>query len=81
MPGNTSVTLGEHFDAFVSEKIAEGRIHSVSEAVRAGLRRLEEEELKLEVLRAQLAAGEANPLAEDFSPREFLSGMRNKYGR
>ena len=81
MPGTTSVTLGDHFEAFVSDKIAEGRFQSVSEAVRAGLRRLEEDELKLEALRAKLEAGEASPLVEDFSPREFLAEMRAKYGK
>ena len=80
MPRNTSVTLGEHFDAFVNEKIAEGRFQSVSEAVRAGLRRLEEDELKLEALRAKLAAGEGSALVEDFSPAGFLAKMREKHG-
>lgn len=45
MPRNTSVTLGEHFDKFVAEKINEGRFQSVSEVVRAGLRKLEEDDL------------------------------------
>ena len=79
MPRNTSVTLGAHFDAFVSEKIAQGRFQSVSEAVRAGLRRLEEDELKLEALRAKLAADEASPLVENFSANAFLAEMRNKH--
>jgi antitoxin ParD1/3/4 len=81
VPRNTAVTLGEHFDAFIHEKIAQGRFQSVSETVRAGLRRLEEDELKLEALRAKLAAGEASPLVEDFSPRAFLADMRAKHGR
>mgnify|MGYP001549772937 FL=1 len=81
MPRNTSVTLGEHFDAFVNEKIAEGRFQSVSEAVRAGLRRLEEDELKLEALRAKLAAGEASALVEHFSPAGFLAELREKHGK
>ncbi|MEN8166326.1 MAG: type II toxin-antitoxin system ParD family antitoxin [Pseudomonadota bacterium] len=81
MPRNTSVTLGEHFDTFVSLKIAEGRFQSVSEAVRAGLRRLEEEEVKLEALRAKLQAGEDSPLVEDFSPQQFLAEMRGKTSR
>jgi antitoxin ParD1/3/4 len=81
MPRNTSVTLGEHFDAFVNEKIAEGRFQSVSEAVRAGLRRLEEDELKIEALRAKLAAGEGSALVEDFSPAGFLAELRKKHGK
>jgi antitoxin ParD1/3/4 len=81
LPRNTSVTLGKHFEAFVNEKIDEGRFQSVSEAVRAGLRRLEEDELKLEALRSKLAAGETGALVEDFSPADFLAGMREKHGR
>lgn len=78
MPRNTSVTLGEHFDQFVSEKIKEGRYQSVSEAVRAGLRRLEEDEAKLEALRAKLQASKDSPLIEDFDPEQFLVEMRRK---
>jgi len=78
MPRNTSVTLGEHFDAFVSQKIEEGRFQSVSEAVRAGLRRLEEDECKLDALRQKLQAGEDSPLVEDFSPNQFLEELREK---
>lgn len=76
MPRNTSVTLGDHFDAFVNEKIAEGRFQSVSEAVRAGLRRLEADERKLEALKAKLQAGEDSALVEGFSPQEFLAELR-----
>ena len=78
MPRNTSVTLGEHFEKFVSEKIAEGRFHSVSEAVRAGLRRLEEDEAKLTALRVKLKANKDSPLIENFDPEQFLVEMRNK---
>ena len=52
MARNTSVTLGEHFDKFVINKIDEGRFQTVSEVVRAGLRKLEEDETKLNVLRS-----------------------------
>jgi antitoxin ParD1/3/4 len=78
MARNTSVTLGEHFDKFVSEKIEEGRFHSVSEAVRAGLRRLEEDEAKLEALRSKLQAGKESQLVENFNPQQFLAEMRRK---
>lgn len=59
MSRNTSVTLGEHFSAFVDSKIQSGRFESTSEAVRAGLRLLEQQETKLDILRATLANGEA----------------------
>ncbi len=57
MPRNTSVTIGEHFSAFVSEKIDEGRFESTSEVVRAGLRLLEADEARLTLLREKLAKG------------------------
>lgn len=59
MQRNTSVTLGEHFGGFVENKIQQGRFESTSEAVRAGLRLLEEHEAKLDLLKKKLAIGEA----------------------
>ena len=58
MPRNTSVTLGEHFVEFVEDKIQQGRFESTSEAVRAGLRLLEEHEARLDLLRKKLSVGE-----------------------
>ena len=59
MQRNTSVTLGKHFGGFVQDKIEQGRFESTSEAVRAGLRLLEEYEAKLDLLRKKLSIGEA----------------------
>ncbi len=59
MQRNTSVTLGKHFAGFVENKIQQGRFESTSEAVRAGLRLLEEHEAKLDLIRKKLAIGEA----------------------
>jgi len=58
MQKNTSVTIGEHFEKFIGIKIKEGRFASVSEAVRAGLRLLEADEMRFELLRVQLIDGE-----------------------
>ena len=79
MARNTSVTLGDHFDNFVAKKIAQGRFHSVSETIRAGLRRLEEDELKLEQLKAKLQVGEESPLMADFSATAFIEKMHSKH--
>jgi len=81
MPRNTSVTLGEHFDRFVSEQINEGRFQSVSEVVRAGLRKLEEDEAKLQALRHKLQAGETSPTVENFDGEEFLTALRKKHSK
>ncbi len=41
---NTSISLGEHFDSFISRQLEHGRYASVSEIVREGLRLLENQE-------------------------------------
>lgn len=64
MQKNTSVTLGPHLEAFITEQIQNGRFSSASEAIRAGLRLLEERELKLTALRRALKEGEESGFKE-----------------
>jgi len=58
MAKNTSVTLGDHFENFVGARVKAGRYSSASDVVRAGLRLLEQEETKLDLLRETLLTGE-----------------------
>jgi len=58
MAKNTSISLGDHFENFVDDRVKTGRYSSASDAVRAGLRLLEQEETKLDLLRETLATGE-----------------------
>ncbi len=74
MPRNTSVTIGNHFEAFIAEQLKEGRYGSASEVVRAGLRLLEEQESRLRQLRAALIEGEESGFVE-YSLREFMDSL------
>lgn len=58
MSNTTSVNLGDHFTAFLGRLTASGRYGSASEAVRAALRLLEQEEAKYEALLNSLDDGE-----------------------
>ncbi|GAB1720495.1 MAG: antitoxin [Nitrosospira sp.] len=74
---NTSVTLGEHFEKFLAHQIESGRYGSASEAIRAGLRLLEEREAKLEALRCALSEGEQSGLA-DYSLQNILDELESE---
>ena len=74
MAKNTSITLGEHFDGFITGQIKSGRFGSASEVVRAGLRLLENTETKLETLRQMLSEGEQSGIT-DFDYDEFIAEL------
>lgn len=79
MAKNTSIVLGDHFDAFIGSLVSDGRYGSASEVVREGLRLVEEREAKLQTLRTALIEGELSGQAEPFDKNSFLSDMRAQH--
>ena len=79
MGRNTSISLDNHFEEFILNKIEEGRYHSVSEVIRAGLRLLELEETRLEALRAALESGENSGIAKNFDAQGHLDSLHKKH--
>lgn len=79
MAKNTSILLSDHFDRFIRQKIDSGKYSSVSDVIRSALRLLEEEEQKLEDLRASLRAGEQSGIADDFDPAKHFSELQERY--
>ena len=73
----TTVALGQHYDEFVQASIQGGRYTNVSEVIRAGLRRLEEDEQHLAVLRSAIDEGDASGYIEDFDFEKHLEELRS----
>ncbi|MCO5231866.1 MAG: type II toxin-antitoxin system ParD family antitoxin [Chitinophagales bacterium] len=73
---NTSISLGDYFDQFVSNQVSAGRYKNVSEVVRAGLRLLEEEESKVIALKAAIQKGIDSGIAHDFDPEKHLQQLK-----
>lgn len=76
MARNTSVSLGDHFASFVDTQVGTGRYGSASDVVRAGLRLLEEHEIKVKALQAALIAGEESGDARPFDFDAFNTRKR-----
>lgn len=76
MAQNTSVALGDHFEQFIKTIISEGRYKNASEAIRAGLRLLEEQENRVKVLRYAVQEGLDSGIASDFEPENFLQELK-----
>lgn len=75
MSKNTSFSVGEHFSQFIETQVTQGRYSSASDVVRAGLRLLEEQETRLEALRAALIEGEQSGEPRPFDIDAFVRRM------
>ena len=75
---NTSVSLGDYFDQFVSSQVAAGRYKNVSEVIRAGLRLLENEENKVIALKSAIQIGLDSPIVENFDFDVHLAKLKSE---
>lgn len=75
---NTSVSLGNYFDQFVSSQVSVGRYKNVSEVIRAGLRLLENEENKVIALKSAIQQGLNSPRVEDFDFDKHLADLKSE---
>ena len=75
MGKNTSILLGDYYENFVNEKIANGKYTSVSEVIREALRLFEYEENKAKSLVNELKIGEKSKLVKNFDHRTNLKKL------
>jgi antitoxin ParD1/3/4 len=73
------LSLGTHYDQFMSSAVSSGRYSSKNDVIRKAILLLEMEEHKISMLRNELIAGETSPMIEDFNSESFLEQIRNKY--
>ena len=76
MGRNTSVSLGSYFEDFVENRISEGRYKNASEVIRAGLRLLEEEENRVQLLKNTIQEVRDSGIAQNFDPKKHLELLK-----
>lgn len=78
----TSLSLGEHWEAYIKNEIASGRYGSASEVVRDALRAMKERKSKLDALRSHLAQGaeqaRASKFIDDFTMDTLINDLDNE---
>jgi len=75
MGKNTSISLGDHYEAYARRKVASGEFATISEVIRDALRRAEEREKRIFNLHQLIREGEESGEAVAFDLNEFLSEM------
>ncbi len=79
MAKNTSILLGDYFDAFIKQQIQSGKFTSASEVIRAALRMFEHEEAKKAELVKELKKGEESGFVKDFNRDSLLKKLHQKH--
>jgi antitoxin ParD1/3/4 len=71
-----AICLGDHLGRFLDNQVDAGRYENASEVVRAALRLLEENEVRLTALGAALEDGEERGPAFPFDMEAFIAAKR-----
>ncbi len=79
MAKNTSILLGDYFDAFINQQVQSGKFSSASEVVRAALRMFEYEETKKTELINELKKGEKSGFVKDFNRNNLLKTLHQRH--
>ncbi len=72
MASESDVSVDDYFAEFIERQVKGGRYRSASDVVQAGLRLLEEQEARLEALRAALIEGELSGFSTPFDFDKFI---------
>ena len=72
----TSVALGPYFEDFIKTQIAQGRYNNASEVIRAGLRMLEDNSIRIAALKSEIEEGLNSGEAADFDPAVHLKSLK-----
>jgi antitoxin ParD1/3/4 len=73
MGKNTSISLGDHFEAFVRRKVESGEFATISEVIRDALRRAEERDKRIANLQQLVREGEESGDPVPFDWDAFLA--------
>ncbi|MBS1600989.1 MAG: type II toxin-antitoxin system ParD family antitoxin [Bacteroidetes bacterium] len=76
MGRNISISLGDHFEAFIDDKVSTGRFKNASEVIIAGLRLLKEEETKITVLKTAIEEGINSGSIKRFDAKKHLERLK-----
>lgn len=79
MSRTVTASIGSHYEEFIRNSILSGRYNNASEVIREGLRRLEDDESRLAILKAAIDEGIASPDVENFDPESFLQELKAKH--
>lgn len=78
MEQNTSVSLENYLENFVGDNVFSGRYKNASKVIRPGLRLLEEEENRIQILKTTIKKKLDSGVVKNFDANEKLKKLKAK---